>query len=227
MAADASQWAVNGVARGGPLQSGGRADSLAHWGYVGSQASRGVGGEGGGFTGSLGLFTGSLGLFTGRADSRLCGRWSRSRRLRAHCLQLVLCVRACVRACVCVFMCAPHLAQYISGLSSSVAAAMVRHREESGRFLTRLDVCKVKGVGKKTFEQARRPRVSPLTSTHSPRLTHLATPRLTSTHSRAGLVFPHSLSLRPPSLKARLPTRQCPSPYIVSLYSSVVYNLFI
>lgn len=46
------------------------------------------------------------------------------------------------------------LLKYVSGLSAKTAQAIVDHREESGIFLTRAELKKVKGIGPKTFEQA-------------------------------------------------------------------------
>ena len=43
---------------------------------------------------------------------------------------------------------------YVSGIGSSLAKAIVSHRDKSGQFLSRADVMKVPGFGPKAFEQA-------------------------------------------------------------------------
>ncbi len=47
-----------------------------------------------------------------------------------------------------------HLLQYISGLGPQLAQRMVDYRSENGKFETRKDLQKVKGMGAKSFEQA-------------------------------------------------------------------------
>ena len=46
------------------------------------------------------------------------------------------------------------LLQYVAGLNSRVAEAVVEHRETHGRLLRRAELLKVKGLGPKTYEQA-------------------------------------------------------------------------
>ncbi|MHB0859340.1 MAG: Tex family protein [Anaerolineae bacterium] len=48
----------------------------------------------------------------------------------------------------------PELLRYVSGLTARVAAAVVAHRDEKGRFRTRQDLLTVKGLGAKAFQQA-------------------------------------------------------------------------
>jgi len=43
---------------------------------------------------------------------------------------------------------------YVAGISQKVAAAIVAHRDENGPFTSRMDLRKVKGLGRKGFEQA-------------------------------------------------------------------------
>ncbi len=45
------------------------------------------------------------------------------------------------------------LLSHVAGISSAVAKNIVSHREENGPFLNRKDLLKVKGLGKKAFEQ--------------------------------------------------------------------------
>lgn len=45
------------------------------------------------------------------------------------------------------------LLKYVSGISTKVANSIVSHREESGKFTSRKQLLKVKGLGAKTFEQ--------------------------------------------------------------------------
>jgi uncharacterized protein len=47
----------------------------------------------------------------------------------------------------------PSLLKYVSGISTRVADNIVTHREENGKFSTRKELLKVKGLGPKTFEQ--------------------------------------------------------------------------
>ncbi|WFA08709.1 Tex family protein [Tissierella sp. Yu-01] len=47
----------------------------------------------------------------------------------------------------------PSLLKYVSGISTRVANSIVAQREESGKFATRKELLKVKGLGPKTFEQ--------------------------------------------------------------------------
>jgi uncharacterized protein len=47
-----------------------------------------------------------------------------------------------------------HLLAYVAGLSRSMAESLVAYRNEHGRFPNRQEICKVKGVGPKAFEQA-------------------------------------------------------------------------
>lgn len=46
------------------------------------------------------------------------------------------------------------LMRYISGLNAGIAKSIVEYRNENGSFSKRQDLLKVKGVGKKTYEQA-------------------------------------------------------------------------
>ncbi|MFO8063182.1 MAG: Tex family protein [Spirochaetia bacterium] len=48
----------------------------------------------------------------------------------------------------------PHLLQYVAGISSRVAAAIVAHRGKRGPFPSREELRAVNGLGEKTFEQA-------------------------------------------------------------------------
>jgi len=48
----------------------------------------------------------------------------------------------------------PALLEHVSGLTSAMAQNIVRHRRDVGRFNTRADLLKVRGVGPRTFEQA-------------------------------------------------------------------------
>jgi len=45
------------------------------------------------------------------------------------------------------------LLNYVAGISTRVANNLVSHREEKGKFKTRKELLKVKGLGPKTFEQ--------------------------------------------------------------------------
>ena len=47
-----------------------------------------------------------------------------------------------------------YLLQYVSGLSTSLAENIVKHRQEIGSFKSRLELKKVKGLGPKAFEQS-------------------------------------------------------------------------
>lgn len=47
-----------------------------------------------------------------------------------------------------------HLLQYISGLGPQLAQRIVEHRSENGKFESRKDLKKVKGMGAKSFEQS-------------------------------------------------------------------------
>ena len=47
-----------------------------------------------------------------------------------------------------------YLLQYVSGLSTSLAENIVKHRQEIGSFKSRLELKKVKGLGSKAFEQS-------------------------------------------------------------------------
>lgn len=46
------------------------------------------------------------------------------------------------------------LLRYVAGIPERIAASIVEHRRESGRFRSRRELKKVKGLGPKTFEQA-------------------------------------------------------------------------
>jgi protein Tex len=46
------------------------------------------------------------------------------------------------------------LLQYVSGLGPKVSKAVIEYREESGRFSSRQELLKIKGFGKKAFEQS-------------------------------------------------------------------------
>lgn len=48
----------------------------------------------------------------------------------------------------------PSLLKYVAGINSRVASNIVKYREENGKFETRDELLKVKGLGKKTFTQA-------------------------------------------------------------------------
>lgn len=47
----------------------------------------------------------------------------------------------------------PSLLKYVAGISAKVASNIVSHREEVGKFKSRKEMLKVKGLGAKTFEQ--------------------------------------------------------------------------
>ena len=47
----------------------------------------------------------------------------------------------------------PSLLSYVSGVSGRVANSLVEHREENGKFITRKQLLKVKGLGPKTYVQ--------------------------------------------------------------------------
>lgn len=47
----------------------------------------------------------------------------------------------------------PSLLKYVAGVSTRVANSLVSHREENGKFKSRKELLKVKGLGAKTFEQ--------------------------------------------------------------------------
>ncbi len=47
----------------------------------------------------------------------------------------------------------PSLLKYVAGVSTKVASSIVGHREENGKFSSRKELLKVKGLGAKTFEQ--------------------------------------------------------------------------
>lgn len=47
----------------------------------------------------------------------------------------------------------PSLLKYVAGVSTRVATNLVIHREENGKFTSRKELLKVKGLGGKTFEQ--------------------------------------------------------------------------
>jgi uncharacterized protein len=64
-------------------------------------------------------------------------------------------VESCVnRVGVEVNTASPALLAYVSGIGSTVAQRIARHRDERGRFRSRKEILKVPGVGAKTFEQA-------------------------------------------------------------------------
>lgn len=46
------------------------------------------------------------------------------------------------------------LLKYVSGISTRVANSIIKYREENGRFASRKELSKVKGLGPKTFEQS-------------------------------------------------------------------------
>jgi uncharacterized protein len=48
----------------------------------------------------------------------------------------------------------PALLAHVAGIGAGVAAAMVTHRDENGRFSNRQSLLAVRGLGKKAFEQA-------------------------------------------------------------------------
>jgi len=48
----------------------------------------------------------------------------------------------------------PHLLTHVAGVGAKMAATIVAHRSANGAFACRQDLLKVKGLGKKTFEQA-------------------------------------------------------------------------
>lgn len=47
----------------------------------------------------------------------------------------------------------PSLLKYVAGITSRVANNLVNHREEKGKFKSRKELLKIKGLGPKTFEQ--------------------------------------------------------------------------
>ena len=47
----------------------------------------------------------------------------------------------------------PSLLKYVAGVSTKVANSLVSYREEKGKFISRQELLKVKGLGGKTFEQ--------------------------------------------------------------------------
>ena len=47
----------------------------------------------------------------------------------------------------------PSLLKYVAGVSTKVANSLVNYREEKGKFISRQELLKVKGLGGKTFEQ--------------------------------------------------------------------------
>ena len=47
----------------------------------------------------------------------------------------------------------PSLLKYVAGVSTRVANSLVNYREEKGKFISRKELLKVKGLGGKTFEQ--------------------------------------------------------------------------
>src|SRR5690606_13285711 len=45
------------------------------------------------------------------------------------------------------------LLKYVSGISSRIASNIIKYREQNGKFSSRNELLKVKGIGNKTFTQ--------------------------------------------------------------------------